>query len=119
LNLLLVDFSKINLRLLTDHGDWHNEHGRGKGPRRINGNRGGRGRGRGGVMRGVPRTNGREGYSDEFPVDFTSVDFPQPNAKFGAQPADGLGYMMPFVNPFFYNNGMDEAMLKEYIKKQM
>lgn len=67
----------------------------------------------------MARNNGREGYSDEYPVDFSAVDFPQPNAKFGAQLPEGMGYMMPFVNPFFYNNGMDEAMLKEYIKKQM
>ncbi|XP_059481734.1 la-related protein 1B isoform X2 [Neocloeon triangulifer] len=104
-----------------DHGDWHNDQGRGKGgPRRTNNGRG-RGRGRGGGMnRGMPRTNGKIEYTEEYPVDWSTVEFPQGN-KFNGQPAEGMGFMMPYVNPFFYNNGLqlDEAMLKEYIKKQI
>jgi len=72
-------------------------------------------------MRGVPRTNGRETYSEEYPADYSPVDFPQGNPKFSTQPNENMSYMMPYVNPFFYNNGpqLDETMLKEYIKKQM
>jgi hypothetical protein len=72
-------------------------------------------------MRGIPRTNGREAYPEEFPLDYSPVDFPQANPKFTGQPGENMGYMMPYVNPFFYNNGLqlDEVMLKEYIKKQV